>query len=176
MNAAAGDAALHRLFFALWPDDATRARLAQAARQCSQRPVAEDKLHMTLHFLGACSADQQACYAQAVSAVHCEAFELQLDYLGGRARSQIQWLSASHPPAALLRLVATLGEVLTGCGYEAEKRRFLPHVTLSRHARKPCIQAGLPAIRWMIRDFVLVESVAVEGQVRYQVRARWPCR
>jgi RNA 2',3'-cyclic 3'-phosphodiesterase len=176
VNAATGDAVLHRLFFALWPDDATRARLAQAARQWSHRPVADDKLHMTLHFLGACSADQQACYSQAVSAVHCEAFELQLDYLGGRARSQIQWLSASHPPTALAQLVAALGEALTSCGYEAEKRRFLPHVTLSRHVRKPRIQAGLPAISWMVRDFLLVESVAVEGQVRYEVRARWPCR
>ena len=62
MNAATGDAVLHRLFFALWPDDATRARLAQAARQWSHRPVADDKLHMTLHFLGACSTEQQACY------------------------------------------------------------------------------------------------------------------
>jgi len=176
VNAASGNDSLHRLFFALWPDDATRARLAQAARQCSHRPVAEDKLHMTLHFLGASSAEQQACYAQAVSAVHCEAFELQLDYLGGRARSQIQWLSASHPPAALLQLVAALGEALSSCDYEVEKRPFLPHVTLSRHVRKPRIQAGLPAVNWMVSDFVLVESVAVEGQVRYQVRGRWSCR
>ena len=165
----------HRLFFALWPDDETRARLAQVARECSPRPVAEEKLHMTLHFLGYCSDELQACYAGAVAAVQCEPFELQLDCLGGRARSGIQWLSASEPPAALNRLVERLAEALAPCGYKPEKRRFLPHVTLSRKVKKPRVRTGLPAITWRVSEFVLAESVQSEGKARYLVRGRWSC-
>lgn len=168
-----GGERLHRLFFALWPDDETRTRLAQVAQACSPRPVAAEKLHMTLHFLGACSDEQQACYVQAVSAVECEPFELQLDCLGGRARSGIQWLTASQPPAALSRLVETLAEALAPCDYTPEKRPFLPHVTLARKVRKPRVRTGLPAITWKVRDFVLVESVEAEGRTHYLVRGRW---
>jgi 2'-5' RNA ligase len=170
-----GEETSHRLFFALWPDDDTRARLAEAARQWSDRPIAEGNLHMTLHFLGACSDSRQACCIQAAARVRCEPFELQMDYLGGRARSRIQWLAASHPPQTLFRLVDALAGALAACDYQPEKRPFLPHVTLSRKVRKPQVKTGLPAITWGIREFVLAESLQVDGRTHYRVRERWEC-
>ncbi len=164
-----------RLFLALWPDDQTRARLAQLASECSPRPVATANLHMTLHFLGACTAEQQQCYSQAVSGIGFEQFEINMNYLGGSRRSQIQWLGSSEPPPVLLDLVERLGQALTTCGYQVEKRLFVPHVTLSRHVKKPIMKAGLPAISWVVREFVLVESVATENGVHYVVLARWAC-
>ena len=65
-----------RLFFALWPDETTRSGLAKAARQWTRRPVPADNLHMTLQFLGACDAEQEACYIEAASTIQAEAFEL----------------------------------------------------------------------------------------------------
>jgi 2'-5' RNA ligase len=163
-----------RLFFALWPDEPTRARLAAAARQWTHQPVASENLHITLQFLGPCSAEQEACYVQAAAAVGVESFELQLDYLSGWPRKRIQWLGTSQPPAALTDLVATLGQALEACGYQPEKRRFVPHVTLSRKEKKPRTKTDLPAIAWSVSEFVLVESVGGKGGSRYLVRARWP--
>ncbi len=163
-----------RLFFALWPDPEVRSQLASASHQWARRPVAEANLHMTLAFLGARTEQEQHCFCEAVSIIECEPFELQLDYLGGRAKSGIQWLAASRIPEALPELVSSLNAALELCGYQPEQRRFLPHITLARKVKKPLIKAGLEAIHWPVRDFVLVESLPVEGGVRYEVLERWP--
>ena len=93
-----------RLFFALCPDDATRARLAASAHQWARHPVPADNLHITLQLLGACDAEQQACYSEAAAGIRSDAFELHLDYLSGWPRKRIQWLGSSNPPAALTGL------------------------------------------------------------------------
>ncbi|MGD8843101.1 MAG: RNA 2',3'-cyclic phosphodiesterase [Gammaproteobacteria bacterium] len=169
------DEARHRLFLALWPDDATRARLAQAARQWSRHPVPDANLHMTLHFLGACTAAEQECYINVISGISFEGFEIIMDCIGGKSRSGIRWLSASRLPEALARLVANLGNALETCGYQPEQRRFLPHVTISRKEKRPRTRTELPALHWQVREFALVESLAVPGGVRYEVRARRGC-
>lgn len=163
-----------RLFFALWPDTDTRARLAAVAHQWARHPMPVEKLHITLQFLGACDAEQEACYVQAAASIQAAAFVLQLDYLSGWPRKRIQWLGTSRAPAALTELVAMLDEALACCGYQPEQRRFVPHVTLSRKEKKPHTKVDLPAIDWKVNEFVLVESVAGDGGVRYVVRGRWP--
>jgi nicotinamide-nucleotide amidase len=164
-----------RLFLALWPDDETRARLARVAREWSTHPVATANLHMTLHFLGACTPEQQQRYSKVISEITFEQFEINMNCLGGSRRSQIQWLGSSEPPAALIGLVDRLGQALAGCGYQVETRPFLPHVTLSRHVKKPAAKAVLPAISWVVRELALVESIADANGVHYAVRVRWTC-
>jgi len=165
-----------RLFFALWPDDEVRQRLAAASRQWSRHPVPEHNLHMTLVFLGDCTPEQRACYCVAAAAVEVEGFSLALDFLGGRARSRIQWLGSSETPEALRRLVCELSRGLQECGFEPERRRFLAHVTLSRKVKNPVVKAGLDGLVWRVENFALVESVQEPGGVRYQVLERWPLR
>jgi len=163
-----------RLFFALWPDTLTRTRLAAMAHQWVPHPVPAENLHMTLQFLGGCDADVQACCLQAASRVRAEGFSLCLDYLGSWPHKGIQWLGSGQPPAALLTLVERLGEALEACGFQPDKRRFVPHVTLSRKAKNPVIRSSLPAIDWVLNEFVLAESVSSSVGVRYVVLARWP--
>ena len=165
-----------RLFFALWPDDEVRQRLAAASRQWSKHPVPEHNLHMTLVFLGDCTPEQRTCYCAAAAAVAVEGFSLAFDFLGGRARSRIQWLGSSAAPDALRSLVRELSRGLQECGFEPEKRRFLPHVTLSRKVKNPVVKTGLDGLVWRVDDFALVESVQEPGGVRYQVLERWPLR
>jgi RNA 2',3'-cyclic 3'-phosphodiesterase len=163
-----------RLFFALWPDALVRAQLVEVSRHWTRRPLADDMLHMTLRFLGGCSEQERICYSKVASSIFCEPFDLYLDYLGGWPRAGIQWLGTSQMPEALAGLVASLTTVLAQCGFEAEKRPFVPHVTLARKVRQPKVKAGLEAIRWPVRDFVLVESAVVAGGSRYEVLQRWP--
>lgn len=165
-----------RLFFALWPDHEVRRRLGVASRQWSRHPVPENNLHMTLVFLGDCAPEQRACYCAAAAGVEAEPLTLALNFLGGRARSRIQWLGSSETPDALPGLVRDLSRALQACGYEIEKRRFFPHVTLSRKTKKPIVKAGLDRLIWPVNEFALVESVPESGGVRYQVLERWPLR
>jgi 2'-5' RNA ligase len=162
-----------RLFFALWPDPVTRKALAGVAHHWSRHPLADANLHMTLVFLGACDEPRQQCLREAAATVIGEPFELRLDYLGGWARSRTQWLGTSRMPAALGALVETLTAALAACGVAAETRKFVPHITLSRKVSKPRIQAGLEPLVWAVGEFVLAESLPVEGGVRYAVRERW---
>ena len=163
-----------RLFFALWPDPEVRTRLAAVARRWTRRPIADHKLHMTLLFLGGRSPQEQACFCQAASAVECEPFELELDYLGAWPRAGIQWLGTSRLCGVLSGLVERLTAVSEPCGFEAEKRPFVPHITLARRVRHPKVKTGLEAIRWPVHDFVLLESVSDDGGSRYEVLQRWP--
>jgi 2'-5' RNA ligase len=163
------------LFVALWPDDGTRARLAGVASEWSRRPIAAANMHMTLHFLGACTAEQMECYSKVLSRIDFKAFEINMDYIGTWRRARIQWLGSSEPPAALIDLVDRLEQVLASCGYQTEKRPFVPHVTLARNVKNPLVKVGLPPIRWVVREYVLAESITDERGARYLVRARWAC-
>jgi 2'-5' RNA ligase len=73
----------------------------------------------------------------------------------------------------LVELVTQLNLQLSACDFEPEKRRFVPHVTLSRKVRNPRIQAVLECIHWRVSDFALAESVQVEGGVEYRLVQRW---
>lgn len=163
-----------RLFFALWPDDAVQGQLAAVASRWTQHPVPAANIHMTLVFLGACSEAKSRCCCEAVSGIRRESFEWQLDYLGAWPRRGIQWLGSSRIPEVLPGLVKDLESVLLPCGYEPEKRPFVPHITLSRKERNPRPQAGVEPVRWWVRDFVLVESRNTPDGIKYVVLQRWP--
>lgn len=163
-----------RLFFALWPDARVRTQLVAFSRLWTKRPVADDKLHMTLLFLGVRGERERACFCQAASKVECQPFELHLDYLGGWPGAGIQWLGTSQIPGVLSGLVGSLTAAMEPCGFEAEKRPFVPHITLARKVRQPKVKTGIKAICWPVRDFVLVESAVVEGGAGYEVLQRWP--
>lgn len=165
-----------RLFFALWPDDDVRIKLLRVAREYVRPAPPAANLHMTLVFLGACTSQQLLCSRQAAAGMECPTFELEMDYLGAWSRAGIQWLGLGRVPAVLPELVGQLQQALAGCGFEPEKRRFVPHITLARKVRKPLVRSGLEAVRWSVRDFVLAESASVPGGVEYRVLERWPLK
>jgi len=174
-----------RLFFALWPDADVRQQLASLSHHWTRHPVADKNLHMTLLFLGGRTAGELGCFCEAAANLQGETFDLRLDYLGNWAKPRIQWLGTSCIPPVLPQLVDKLQQVLAPCGIESGKQRFVPHVTLSRKEKTPRVKADLEAVHWPVRDFVLAESVSVEGGVRYDVLERWslgdearrqPCR
>lgn len=150
-----------RLFFALWPDEEVRARLADLQSRLPQdqgRWVHPEDLHITLQFLGAVEPGQQACIAEAARAVRGEPFQLLIDQLDFFPRPQIVWAGVEEVPAPLKRLVEALGRNLQRCGFEPEKRAYRPHVTLLRKTT-PMASRRLPEpIPWKVDHFVLVES------------------
>ena len=72
-------------------------------------------------------------------------------------------------PTDLKNLHYYLGEALHACGYQAEKRAYAPHVTLMRNLTKQDSFSECKAIQWSVKKFVLVESIAIEGGVKYEV-------
>src|SRR5690606_12351292 len=77
--------ARRRVFFALWPDDATRGAIERACRQAVRRsggrPTAKRNLHVTVAFLGMLEPDALEL-AAAVPPIGIGPFEIELDRLG----------------------------------------------------------------------------------------------
>ena len=159
MSAPAG-AASARLFLALWPTPGVRTGLLawRDAFEWPDRasPVAADKLHLTLHFIGAVprAALDELLPRFGVSA---PAFELRF----GRPELWPGGLAVLRPnavPEPLLQLHAALRAALQGATLRTEARPFRPHVTLARRADGARAKAAAPPVRWRVRGHALVES------------------
>lgn len=175
---AAEEPARCRLFFALWPADEIAAQLHAAARtahaSCGGRAMRRDTLHITLAFLGSVPAGRVAAAEAAAVRAAAAAFELEVDRLGYWKHNRIVWAGCSAPPPALLDLAAALTQELRAEGFVLDERPFAAHATLLRNARCPSAPLLATPIRWPVADFALVESHAVAGGSRYEVRRRWP--
>lgn len=152
--------AFARLFLGLWPDDDVRdAVLAHAERWAwpkGARRVQRDKLHLTLHFLGAVPRERVASLVQGL-AVSFEPFELTLD-LAEAWSNDVAVLRPSVVPAALSDLHHRLRVALHALEQRSARERLVPHVTLARQARGAIPPAQSPHLRWPVGGYVLIES------------------
>lgn len=165
-----------RLFFALWPDDEVRSRLAAAIHalpSASGRPVPVRNLHITLVFLGDVTGPVQAVLLEGAAALRGPRFDLALSRCGGFRRTGVAWLAPETVPAAVIRLVADLTALCRQAGLAPDTRPYEPHLTIARKCRR--VQTvEFPAVCWPVTDFALVESQRSRAGSEYQVLARWP--
>jgi 2'-5' RNA ligase len=167
----------HRVFFALWPDAATRSAISRATRDAVQRssgrPIAKDRLHLTVAFLGDLSAAGLEI-VRSVPPIGVGPFDLTLDAVGLWPESRILWLAPLTPPDALGELEAGLRDKLAAGGFHPpdEERIYRPHVTLARRARP--VEMAVTPIVWSVRELVLVESFPDGRNVHYEVLETWP--
>lgn len=176
---------VHNLFFALWPDEATRARIAAAAD--SLRAVAPQgrwikphRYHLTLQFLGEYAALPPLLLERAIDAaqrVRVPAFDLALDVVGSFANARIPcWLGCSEVPAGLRTLFDTLGSALRESACRAVGgARLVPHVTVLRDAERSLNAQVSAPVCWRIDEFVLIDS-RTQPPAPYRILERWPLR
>jgi len=166
-----------RLFFALWPDDATRDALNRTGKWLHQhwggRRMRADTLHITLAFLGSTPAAQLDALIACADAVQADTFELILDQAGYWRHKRIGWLGASQTPPQHAALVVALNTALRAAGYAVDARPHVPHVTLLRNSAGGEVPECTP-VHWPISDFVLVASRTETAGAHYEVIRRWP--
>jgi len=149
-----------RLFLALWPDPLLRHLLTQWRDAWTwpkgASPVHADKLHVTLHFLGALPSERLPELLEGL-AVPFEPFRLDLD----RAtvwHNGIAVLEPDTTPPGLAGLHARLSDALVALGLQPEARRYRPHVTMARRATGATVPAAGPPVAWDVPGYALVES------------------
>ena len=164
----------HRVFFALWPDDAIRAAISRATRDAVRlsggRPIAKERLHVTIAFLGELTTAGLEV-ARGVPPIPVGPFELTFDAIGVWPESKILWLAPSTMPDVLGQLEERLWTALIERGFRGEERVYRPHVTLARRARP--VESAIEPIRFPVRDLALVESFPDGRNVHYEVLERW---
>ena len=165
-----------RLFFALWPDDGIRQELVRIGsrlpRHDGRAPHPED-LHITLVFLGPVAPEQYACVLAAGGRVHAAPVELSIEHVGYWKRPRILWCAPAEIPPALSELVSALQQELTSCGFQPEKRRYSPHITLARKAKPVPAYALSQPLLWRVESLALVASHSGRKPPRYQVIKKW---
>lgn len=147
-----------RLFFALWPPAETARALFQLSNGIQVltggRVTAEDKIHLTLAFLG--EADP-AKAIRAARTVKGRAHELPMEEVRYWRENQIVWAGPRETPPPLAALHQALSMALYREEFILERRPFAAHVTLIRKARRADLPP-LPRLEWPVREFLLVQS------------------
>lgn len=165
-----------RLFFALWPDDGVRARLARWSRElravCGGRPTRPGNLHVTLAFLGSVDDKRIVEVERAAGEVAARASTLVLDQPGYWEHNRIVWAGASAVPPVLEEWVLELRNALARSRIGFDSKPFAAHVTLLRKAREPRTMPGLEPIRWEVDGFALLRSQLQPGG-GYEILNSW---
>ena len=160
-----------RLFVAIdLPEDSKSAilRLRQDDLPPGRWPR-RDALHLTLHFIGNVPEAVARAYGRTLREVDAPAFDLRIAGVGQfpiEARPRVIWAGVENTPP-LRALYEAIGVALEREGFQRERRRFHPHITLMRF-KKP-LRRGL-ASTWIrehmdfftepfpVTEFALYES------------------
>jgi 2'-5' RNA ligase len=156
-----------RVFFAIWPDEPARARLAalgsRVAHEGGGRAVPAANLHLTLVFLGDVPEDRVGIAKRVAAGIRGAAFRLALDRLGAFRRAGVGWAGPSCPPGALGDLQSCLERALRSAGFVPEDRPFVPHLTLARKLARPVMETAVDPVAWDVERFALVASARGKG-------------
>lgn len=177
---------MHTYFFALFPDAATRDRIAGAAASVQQRCrlrghlVDPARLHLTLHFIGRFDAAQAQLEGRArgVGALTATetaplAFVLDHAFSFARPRGKAPCVFGVGDGAARLKELAARLEVAMATRVADDAARpFRPHVTWLYSAdRIDAVQPTAP-IAWCARTLSLAHGIS--GEPAYRILASWP--
>jgi RNA 2',3'-cyclic 3'-phosphodiesterase len=150
-----------RLFLALWPDSETLSRLA-ARRDAIQwqkgaRVSPDEKLHLTLHFVGQVARQRLPELREALRTE------------GGDIELTLTWLDVWNDGVAVLRpqivpealsaLQNRLAERLQSVRLPSQEETYKHHVTFARNAPDAADPQGAPVL-WRSSGYVLAESLA----------------
>lgn len=171
------------LFLAVYPDASAASRIRDEAARIRiehglrTAPISADRLHITLHYLGAFAglpADTIEQARAAASAIAMPPFDVTLDRIESFAsrRPKRPLVIAGDPDEAFSAFVDTLGEALQTAGIFVKSHpRFIPHVTVLYDEHRVARRSIAP-IEWTVREFALVHSLL--GRSQHEVLFRWP--
>lgn len=127
-----------RLFVALpLPDSIKKETLPILEAIPAGRRAKDHQLHLTLAFLGDVPEQRRSELSQALGQVQMRAFSTQLKGVGcfpNPKRSRVLWVGM-EPWEELSQLKTKIEAALEPLGFPKEKRKFQPHITISRIKR-----------------------------------------
>ncbi len=178
--------AIDFLFFALLAGAENASRIVRLREHlCREhglkgRRVAAELLHITLHGIGAYDGLPKAVVERAKQAgtvLSAHTFDVVLDRatsFNGNRGGRPMVLRAGNE-AGLVAFHHLLGGAMRTAGLRLRSPHFTPHMTLL-YGDRMLAERAIEAVRWTVRDFVLVQSLRGRGQPKYIHLARWPLR
>ncbi len=174
-----------RCFIGLEVPDAQANTLSRLVDRLSVgRIVPAENLHLTLAFLGDVSNDDLTELHEALTSLSAPGFPLKikgLDVFGRRPRAI--WAGV-EPNASLTHLQSKVTSAARRAGLTLERRRFVPHVTLTRFrqseeaaphvAQIVATHAAFELSPLQVRTFALFSSHLRSDGAQYDVLERYP--
>lgn len=162
-----------RLFYALWPDEATRAVLIKLQASVQGRITPAEDLHLTLTFLGAQPCAALPALQTLIAKLPAAAITLNLDCLGHFPKGGIFWAGLRRTPDTLDALRQALLAALAQQNIAIKQSmHFKPHITLARDAAAIAAQDVTPiSILWRADHIALVQSNSGGNAPRYSLLA-----
>jgi RNA 2',3'-cyclic 3'-phosphodiesterase len=163
-----------RLFLALWPDARTRDAIS-AWQQAwdwppAAAPVAAERIHLTLHFIGNVPGEHLPQVVAGLKVVF-EPIDFSLDHAEVWPNS-VAAVQPTRTPPEMIALHRSLADALRKLELPVESRPFRAHVTLARRARGAMPPSQDLRVRWQANDgYVLAESLP--GGAGYRIVERF---
>ncbi|HWD28874.1 MAG TPA: RNA 2',3'-cyclic phosphodiesterase [Rhizomicrobium sp.] len=177
---------MERLFVALAIPDAVAQSLALIQ---SGVPGAHwqsrAQLHLTLRFIGEVDGREAAMIGDALAAIDAPAFALELHGTGefGGKHPHALWagVRASEP---LLHLQKKVDSAIRRAGYQNDREKFTPHVTVARLGHTPVgtvmdyltDHALYSSAPFAVAEFILYSSVLTSDGSVYRPEREYPLR
>lgn len=168
---------MSRHFFALWPDDETRARLAEVTESLQPgtgRPVPRQNLHITLAFLGTLAPDIIIGLRKEAALIRGHGFSLTLLRVGWWKKPKVLWAAPDIVPDPLLKLVSDINTLAGTYRIKTDGRPYKPHLTLARKVFRKPGTIDITPISWQIDSFCLVRSNTLPEGAVYEIIETWP--
>lgn len=178
------DTSLLRLFFAVQLPTHTQRALDILLEQLHQqewakkiRWIAPPNLHITLRFIGECPAEKLPALMENVATAiqNIGPFQLQLKTLElfpGKRHPRVL-IVAVEMHSTLVKLAQTLESAVTSMELPAERRVFVPHLSLGRimqHVEfSELILPEFNSTQFEVNHFVLIQSDHARNKKNYSV-------
>lgn len=167
------------------PEPAAEALLSVQARLPTGRPVPEENLHLTLVFLGETAEATLATLDESLRTTRLPAARIAFGGLDTFAEMERGLVFVSVEPAPrLVALQEKLARLSRAAGADLPRRRFRPHVTLTRAARQPrglardrmAMSLGMPVTipAFEAKEVVLYRSILMSDGARHEALASYP--
>ena len=176
-----------RTFVAIFPPPEVREALFQAARDLPEskdfRLVSQEKIHLTLKFLGDVAEDDLDCVKLALQPIRegHDPFEVSTSNFGAfpsEKKPRILWAGIEVGKERLCTVVEDVENLLEPAGFKRENRPYTPHLTLGRTwAHRTTLGTSEicpPALRFTVSGVDLVESSPSKNGINYSILATYP--
>jgi len=162
-----------RLFIAVNFSETTRARLIALRDDLRNKAArgkfsAPENVHLTLVFLGECGAELTMGAKNALDAVNLEPLVITIDRTGRFRRDGGDiWWAGVRESKPLSKLHSALTDKLIISGFELEKRKYSPHVTLGREVVTKELPREIEPFNETVPAIELMKSEHIHGKLTY---------
>ncbi|MCL2396736.1 MAG: RNA 2',3'-cyclic phosphodiesterase [Defluviitaleaceae bacterium] len=162
-----------RLFIAINFDKATRDGLVLLQNDLRKQSTGGNftlytNLHLTLAFIGECTAAQANTIKTVIDSVNFTPFPIKINSIGrfGRKEGDLWWAGIAENKA-LLALQHNITQKLITAGFTLDTRKYNPHITLGRKIITAAASQQIEPLHQSIASIDLMKSEHIQGLLTY---------